>query len=123
MSSSDRKPLHFVASSIKDLRALPEEVKDVFGAGLLDAQYGEHPEGARPFGEGLPREVMKLVEDYDGNTYRAAYTVALSNAVYVLHVFTKKSKRGIETPRPDKDTIRSRLQAAKEHHKRFYEER
>ncbi|MEQ1912803.1 MAG: type II toxin-antitoxin system RelE/ParE family toxin [Vicinamibacterales bacterium] len=123
MSSPDRKPLHFVASSIKDLRGLPEEVKDVFGAGLLDAQYGEHPEGARPFGEGLPREVMKLVEDYDGNTYRAAYTVALSHAVYVLHVFTKKSKRGIETPRPDKDTIRSRLQAAKEHHKRFYEER
>lgn len=122
MSSSVRKPLHFVASSIKDLRGLPEEVKDVFGAGLLDAQYGEHPEGARPFGEGLPREVMKLIEDYDGNTYRAAYTVALSNAVYVLHVFTKKSTRGIETPRPDKDTIRVRLQAAKEHHKRFYEE-
>lgn len=122
MSSPGRKPLHFVASSIKDLRALPEEIKDVFGAGLLDAQYGEHPDGARPFGEGLPREVMKLVEDYDGNTYRAAYTVALSNAVYVLHVFTKKSKRGIETPRPDKDTIRVRLQAAKEHHKRFYEE-
>jgi phage-related protein len=123
MSSPDRKPLHFVGSSIKDLRALPEDVKDVFGAGLLDAQYGEHPEGARPFGEGLPREVMKLIEDYDGNTYRAAYTVALSNAVYVLHVFIKKSKRGIETPGPDKDTIRARLQAARQHHKRYYEER
>jgi phage-related protein len=123
MSSSDRKPLHFVGSSIKDLRALPEEVKDVFGSALLDAQYGDHPEGARPFGEGMPREVMKLVEDYDRNTYRAAYTVALSDAVYVLHVFTKKSKQGIETPRPDKETIRSRLQAAKKHHKHYYEER
>jgi phage-related protein len=122
MLSPDRKRLHFIGSSLKDLRALPEDVKDVFGAGLLDAQYGDHPEGARPFGEGLPRDVMKLVDDHDGNTYRAAYTVVLSNAVYVLHVFTKKSKRGIEAPRPDKDTIRARLQAAKEHHKRFYEE-
>jgi phage-related protein len=123
MSSSPRKPLHFVGSSVQDLRALPEEVKDVFGAGLLDAQYGAHPEGARPFGEGLPREVMKMAEDFDGNTYRAAYTVALPNAVYVLHVFIKKSKRGIETPRPDKDAIRLRLQAARQHHARFYEGR
>jgi phage-related protein len=123
MPAPARKPLHFVASSIKDLRGLPEEVKDVFGAALLDAQYGEHPEGARPFGEGVSREVMKLVEDYDGNTYRAAYTVALPSAVYVLHVFTKKSKQGIGTPRPDKDAIRSRLQAAKEHHATHYEKR
>lgn len=121
MSSPDRKPLHFVGSSIKDLRGLPEEIKDVFGTALLDAQYGDHPAGARPFGEGVPREVMKLVEDYDGNTFRAAYTVALPSAVYVLHVFIKKSKRGIGTPRPDKDAIRSRLQAAKEHHARYYE--
>ncbi len=91
------------------------------GPPCLDAQYGDHPAGAKPFGEGVPREVMKLVEDYDGNTYRAAYTVALKSAVYVLHVFTKKSKRGIGTPRPDKDAIRSRLQAAREHHARYYE--
>ena len=119
--SSGRKPLHFVSSSLKDLRGLPEDVKDVFGSALLDAQYGEHPEGARPFGEGLPREVMKLVEDYDGNTFRAAYTVALPRAVYVLHVFTKKSKSGIGTPGPDKDRIRARLQAAKEHHAKYYQ--
>ena len=52
------------------------------------------PDGARPFGEGLPRTVMKLAEDDDGDTYRAAHTVALPRAVYVLHVF-QKSKSGI----------------------------
>lgn len=57
---------------------MPEEVQDVFGSALLDAQYGEHPDGARPFGEGLPRTVMKLVEDHDRDTYRAAYTVAFA---------------------------------------------
>ena len=121
MVSPARKPLHFIASCKKDLQELPEPVQDTFGYALLDAQYGEHPDGARPFGEGLPREVMKLVEDYDGDTFRAAYTVAFPRAVYVLHVFKKKSASGIATPKPDKDTIKGRLHTAAEHYRRTYE--
>jgi len=102
---------------------MPEEVQDVFGSALLDAQYGDHPAGARPFGEGLPSKVMKLVEDHDGDTYRAAYIAALRGAVYVLHVFKKKSSSGIATPKPDKDLIRIRLQAAEAHHRATYEGR
>ena len=52
MDAPARKPLRFVGSSLKDLREMPEEVQDVFGAALLDAQYGDQPEGARPFGKG-----------------------------------------------------------------------
>jgi phage-related protein len=118
-----RKDLHFIASSKKDLRGLPEEVQDVFGSALLDAQYGDTPEGARSFGEGLPRQVMKLVEDHAGDTFRAAYTVAFTEAVYVLHVFKKKSTSGIGTPQPDKELIRTRYKAAEEHYRRTYEER
>jgi phage-related protein len=120
MGAPNRKPLHFVGSCKKDLRGMPEEVQDVFGAALLDAQYGDHPEGARPFGEGVPREVLKLVEDYDGDTFRAAYTVSLPKAVYVLHVFKKKAASGIATPRPNKDLIRNRLATAQEHYRRTY---
>lgn len=120
---ADRKPLHFIGSSKRDLGDLPEPVQDVFGSALLDAQYGDVPEGARPFGEGVPREVMKLVEDYDGDTYRAAYTVVFAEAVYVLHVFKKKSKSGIGTPQPDKDLIRGRLRAAVEHWQQTYRKR
>src|SRR4051794_34714600 len=111
-----RKPIHFVGSSKKDIGNLPEDVKDAFGSALLDAQYGDVPDGARPFGEGLPRTVMKLAEDDDGDTYRAAYTAAFPRAVYVLHVFQKKSKSGIGTPERDKDVIRSRLKAAEAHY-------
>lgn len=121
MSEDERKPLHFIGSSKKDLKQMPEEVQDVFGSALLDAQYGDHPEGARPFREGLPKEVMKLVEDYYGDTYRAAYTVAFRHAVYVLHVFKKKSKSGVATPQPDKDLILQRLKAAQAHHGSVYE--
>jgi phage-related protein len=121
MGEADRKPLHFIGSSKKDLREMPEEVQDVFGSALLDAQYGDHPEGARPFGEGIPREVMKLVEDFHGDTYRAAYTVVFPKAMYVLHVFKKKSSSGIATPQPDRERIRTRLRAAEEHYRRTYE--
>jgi hypothetical protein len=55
--------LHFIGSSLKDLQRLPEEVQDVFGSALLDAQYGDEPDGSRPFGEGLPKTVRKLAED------------------------------------------------------------
>lgn len=99
---------------------MPEPVQDVFGSALLDAQYGDHPEGARPFSEGVPREVMKIVEDFARNTFRAAYTVSFPRAVYVLHVFKKKSSSGIATPRPDKETVRVRLKAAEEHYRRTY---
>ena len=89
MSRTGPKALLFVGSSKKDLRECPDDVKDVFGSALLDVQYGDHPVGARPFGEGLPRQVMKLTDDFDGDTYRAAYTVAFPEGVYVLHVFKK----------------------------------
>lgn len=115
-----RKPLHFIGSSKKDLKGMPDDVKDVFGAALLDAQHGDMPAGARPFGEGVPRQVMKLVEDLQGDTYRAAYTVSFGRAVYVLHVFKKKSKSGIGTPQADKDLVRTRLKSAEEHYRRIY---
>lgn len=120
MEGLKRKPLFFVGSSLKDLQEMPDEVKDVFGSALLDAQHGDVPEGARPFGEGLPREVMKLVEDHDGDTYRAAYTVAFAGAVYVLDVFKKKSRSGVATPQHVRKRVRVRLKlAGRDHQRRF----
>jgi phage-related protein len=118
MGQSERKPLFFVGSSQRDLQGVPEDVKDVFGSALLDAQYGDTPYGARPFGEGLPSRIMKLVEDHDGDTYRAAYTVAFAGAVYVLDVFQKKSKSGVGTPKHVKDRILARFRVAEQDHER-----
>lgn len=56
--------------------------------------------------------VLEIVEDDEGGTYRAVYTVKFKEAVFVLHVFQKKIKAGIATPKPDMDMIRSRLKAA-----------
>jgi phage-related protein len=60
--------------------------------------------------------VLELIEDDAGGTYRTVYTVRFASAIYVLHVFQKKSKRRRETPQHDLDLIRERLKRAKELH-------
>ena len=55
---------------------------------------------------------MEIVENDQGSTYRAVYTVKFEGAVFVLHVFQKKSKSGIATPKQDMDIIRERLNVA-----------
>lgn len=117
------KDLKWVGGSKKNLDGVPEEVKDVFGSALLDVQYGDTPKGAKPFGEGLAHEIWKIVEDFDGNTYRAVYTAAFPEVVYVLDVFMKKSKSGIGTPKADKERVRQRFIAAKRHYEENYSER
>jgi phage-related protein len=111
------KPLEWVGSSYKDLTALPEAVQDTFGYALDLAQRGLKHDDAKSFtqaGDG----VIEVVEDEDGNTYRAMYTARLPSAIYVLHCFQKKSKSGKATPREDVAVIELRLKAAKDHSKR-----
>ena len=110
------RPLFWVGSSRKDLRAFPEPVKDVIGHALFIAQLGRKHEDAKPLsGFGGPG-VLEIVEDFAGDTYRAVYTVRFADAIYVLHAFQKKSKRGIKTPQKDLDLIRERLKRAERDH-------
>ncbi len=76
---------------------------------------GGHPASAKPWkGEGPG--IFELVEDHRGGAYRAIYTVRFSEAIYVLHVFEKKSKRGIKTPQLEVEKVRTRLKQAREHY-------
>jgi len=106
------KPLEWIGSSKKDLMALPPEVVDVFGYALYLAQTGERHEQAKPLRGFGSAGVLEVVEDWRGNAYRAVYTVRFAARVFVLHVFQKKSKSGIATPKPDVDLIKERLKAA-----------
>lgn len=58
--------------------------------------------------------VIEIVDDFDGDTYRAVYTVRFAGVIYVLHAFQKKSKRGIASPKFEMDVIAQRLKRAKE---------
>jgi phage-related protein len=109
------KALLWMGSSLEDLKAFPDEVKQVMGYALYLAQVGDKHADAKPLKGFGGAGVLEVIEDYAGDTYRAVYTVKFANAVYVLHAFQKKAKRGIATPKRDLDTIKSRLKRAQEH--------
>ena len=111
------KPLFWIASAKKDLIAMPDDVKDTFGYALYLAQIGGKHDQAKPLKGFGTAGVLEVIENSNSGTYRAVYTVQFENAVYVLHCFQKKSKRGIATPKPDIDIIRDRLKAAEAHTK------
>lgn len=94
---------------------MPEDVQDVFGYALHQAQEGDKHPQSRPLKGFAGAGVLEVVEDYDGDTYRAVYTVKFGTAIYALHCFQKKSTKGIATPKPDVDLIKARLKTAEEH--------
>ena len=106
------KSLVWIGSSQKELRAFPEEVKDVMGYALHLAQEGGKHEAAKPLSGFGGAGVLEVVDDYIGDTYRAVYTVKFADTVYVLHAFQKKAKKGIKTPKQEVDLIRGRLKLA-----------
>ena len=106
------KPLIWIASSRRDFRALPEAVKSHMGYALYVAQQGGKHRYAKPLTGFGGAGVVEIVADHEGDTFRAVYTVRLAGAVYVLHVFQKKSKTGRATPKFELDLIRLRLREA-----------
>lgn len=96
---------------------MPDEVQDTFGYALHLAQTGKKHEQAKPLKGFGSAGVLEVVENSEGGTYRAVYTVRFGSAVYVLHCFQKKSTHGIATPKPDIDLIRDRLKVAEAHAK------
>ncbi|WP_275891213.1 MULTISPECIES: type II toxin-antitoxin system RelE/ParE family toxin [Burkholderia] len=111
------RPLYWLGSARKDLKAMPEIVQDTFGYALYLAQAGRKHDQAKPLKGFGSAGVLEVVESEDSGTYRAVYTVKLGHAVYVLHCFQKKSSRGIATPKRDIDLVRERLKAAEAHAK------
>jgi phage-related protein len=111
------KELRWIGSSRADLKRLPDEVKDAMGYALFQAQLGRKAPSAKPLAGFGGAGVLEVTEDFRTNAYRAVYTVTFSELVYVLHVFQKKSKRGIATPKADVDLIKKRLKLAQEDYK------
>jgi phage-related protein len=106
------KPCLFVGPSRRELRSFPDEVRGSIGHALHQAQCGDEPSSAKALKGFGGRSILEIVTDFDGNTFRAVYTVRFSDAIYVLHAFQKKSKRGIATPKQTIELVKSRLRDA-----------
>lgn len=96
---------------------MPRRVRQDVGKALFAAQLGVTDPAAKPLKGFGGARIMEIVERYRTDTFRAVYTAQFEGAIYVLHVFQKKSKRGAATPKPDMDLIRTRLAEAVRHHK------
>ncbi len=110
------KPLFWVGSTLNALKEFPDEVRREMGYVLYLAQSGcKHPH-AKPLRGFGGAGVLEAVDNFAGDTYRTVYTVKFAHAVYALHAFQKKSKKGIKTPQHDVKLIKDRLKRAAEHY-------
>lgn len=84
------------------------------GGALWEAQLGRKARWAEPLKGFGGAGVIEVVDDFDGDTFRAVYTVRFAGVVYVLHAFQKKSKSGSVTPRHQIALIKQRFTRAGE---------
>jgi len=113
---TELRPLIWVGTTLKDLKTFPDEVKKMVGYAMHLAQSGEKHPDAKPLKGFGGAGVLEVVDDFDGDTYRAVYTVKFANAVYALHAFQKKSRKGSQTSKADIDKVKARLKVAEEIH-------
>jgi len=111
------KPIHWMGSSKNDLRDFPDEPRRVIGVALFAAQTGGEAPATKALQGFGGRSVLEIVDDFSGDAYRGVYTVRFAGAIYVLHCFQKKSRRGSRTPQADIELIKSRLVAAEVHYR------
>lgn len=112
-NTSPLRPLIWIGSSQRDLRSMPVEVKKEFGHSLRDIQKGRDPGNTKPLRHLGESGVLEIVVDERAGTFRAVYTVEFKDAIAVLHVFHKKSKEGIATPKKEIDLVLRRLKQAR----------
>jgi phage-related protein len=113
------RPVRWVGSSKEDLSSFPLEVRRRFGGALWEAQIGRKAAYAKPLRGFGGAGVLEIVDDFDGNAFRAVYTIRFAMAVYVLHAFQKKSRHGIATPKTELDLIARRLKRAREDYQQW----
>src|ERR1700733_6043967 len=96
------RPLAWLGNTRKNLREFPEAVQKLMGDELQLMQYGGMPKDAKAF-RGVGRGVFEIALRPDREAYRSVLAVQLGRHIYVLHVFQKKSRKGIATPQQDID--------------------
>ena len=104
-----KRPIEWIGSSKEDLSEFPREVKITVGFALHEAQIGRKHPDAKPLKGFGGAGILEVVSIFDGDAFRAVYTVKLAGRIYVLHAFQKKSKSGISTPKTEIDLIKARL--------------
>ena len=115
--SKTPKPLWWAGRSKDAFEQFPHEVKEDILYALEEAQWGGKASSDKPLKGFRGAGVLEIIENHDGNAYRAVYTVKFKEAVCVLHAFQKKSKKGIQTPRREMRIIEANFKRLVEYMK------
>src|SRR5215470_8886042 len=110
------RPVTWLGSSRRAVRQFPANVRRDIGYALFAAQQGEIDPSAKPLKGFGDADVLEIIARHRGDTWRAVYTVRYADAIYVLHAFQKKSRRGMATPTQEMELIRQRLNEAERLH-------
>ncbi|MBV8763711.1 MAG: type II toxin-antitoxin system RelE/ParE family toxin [Hyphomicrobiales bacterium] len=114
------KPVRWIGSTRDDVRLFPQDVRLRIGGAIWEAQLGRKAGWAKPLKGFDGAGVLEIVDDFDGNTFRAVYTVRFAGVVYVLHAFQKKSNKGVATPRRELALVEERLKRAREDYEQWW---
>ncbi|MEX2130604.1 MAG: type II toxin-antitoxin system RelE/ParE family toxin [Pseudohongiellaceae bacterium] len=116
MDTDIPKLVRWLGSVHGDWKSFPDEIQNSMGYALYLAQLGKKAPNAKPLKGFRSAAVLEISDDFDGNTWRAVYTVQFQNVIYVLHAFQKKSKQGKAMPKADMNLIVERFKQAKDHY-------
>jgi phage-related protein len=113
MAPGDTRPISWVKGALRDFETFPADVRLEAADALTIAAEGGKADRAKPM-RGLGSGVFELALRRRGEAFRVVYAAQLGEALWVLHAFHKKSKKGIKTPPTELNVIRERLRRIKE---------
>jgi phage-related protein len=87
------RPLVWLGTSLRNLRAFPDEAKRIIGDELQRIQFGGMPKDAKPF-KGVGSGVFEIAPRHDAEANRTVLAMQLGRNIYVVHAFQKKLKKG-----------------------------
>lgn len=107
------KPVSWIKAALKDFAALPDDVQSICLTALTIAAEGGKADIAKPM-KGMGSGVLEVALAVGGDAFRVVYAVRLSDEIWVVHAFQKKSTRGISTPKREIDLFKDRLKRLRE---------
>ena len=107
------RPIVWLKAARRDFEDFPDGARDRLLDALTVVAEGGMPAIAKPL-KGFGSGVLELALAFRGDAFRVVYAVQLGADVWVIHVFQKKSKTGIKTPKQEIDLIEARLRRVKE---------
>ena len=111
MAASRR--ISWLKGALKDFETFPIPAQIEMARALSIVAAGRHPDIAKPL-KGFGSGVLELALRQRGDAYRVVYALQLSDDVWIIHAFQKKSNHGIKTPQAELDLISKRLKRLRE---------